>query len=554
MSNDASTKRLENAIDTLNIILNSVSSEVEETYNFRNISHLELCRAVKYWIEQLRILFGESISVEIVHGYNEDGIDLFIDLLNEKQIRFAVQIKSYEDIKDKHLNDAVHAQIGKSKKHILSRLVFAFAGDLNNETQEKRISIVLSEIHKINAIEPSISFVSPREFYTIYKVYKEKGYPVDYLNLNLNNIITLANSISHALTNEKRKAIVSIKLEYPINHDNNAFKVSFSHGLKEEGLALLDRIENLKEGEHIVIPKDTLTEFNIYEGEEKIFDQISDLTIIKSSRIIPISFYLLDPSDEVLNQLINIPFKKNIQGDSNQDDVVILSQTDELQPLRIKIEIKRIDKEKKIDRFGFSFDVEVQRNDVVNVLSAFEFLRSLETATSLKCTTENNQTIVNQPIKFKGNIDPKVYDLFKRLSEIQKVTGTVLKLPDDFSISWEQNNEINEILGAIRTGKIEDLDVNCEMELSRITALQIIDNIKKKNYTMEIPYKYQFNILGKEINLGDGVIVPSNIETVQNMEIIEQEYLNSSNSSVKIRLKMKGTYYLNWFRKKSNSK
>lgn len=87
---------------------------------------------------KFEIIFSLPVKLEIIHGNNEDGIDIYVDLMNGKSIRFAMQVKTYGDICKSNFNESVFAQIGKTTMHSLDKLVFVFAADLT--VQENKIS------------------------------------------------------------------------------------------------------------------------------------------------------------------------------------------------------------------------------------------------------------------------------------------------------------------------------------------------------------------------------------------------------------------------------
>ena len=179
--------------------------------------------------------------MEIIHGSNEYGIDLYIDLEKGERIKFALQVKSHSDISKSSFIESIHAQIEKSIRHGLERLVFAFAADLTK--QERKINNALGEIHTRNTVKDYIIVLNAPELYTMYNVYLKKLHPVDFLNINTSNVMELANKFSKLLSNNKRMAKVSISLEYN-NRTNNdeGFHVFLRSNEDNNDTNLVDRL------------------------------------------------------------------------------------------------------------------------------------------------------------------------------------------------------------------------------------------------------------------------------------------------------------------------
>ncbi|MDR4492424.1 MAG: restriction endonuclease [Candidatus Nitrosocosmicus sp.] len=296
--------KLDNVTDSLHLILNAIPSAIEEIISFEKVEHMELCEALKYWVEQLRLIFGYPITIELIHGNNEYGIDLYIDLGNKDKAKFAIQVKSYKDIEKSNFNDSVYSQIAKSKKHGLSKLIFAFAADL---TKQNKISHILSEIHTYNVLEDIIIVLNSRELFTIFYVYKRKLRAVDYLNLNFHNILQLANSFTNLLSNEYRKAKVSISLEYLNKEKSKGLQISLKHRIDVYESNLLDRVGNIQDDDKIIIPQEKIEHLEIFDNEQKVFSyNQGDLTITKKPDIVLFTIQSLSEEGSILSKIENM--------------------------------------------------------------------------------------------------------------------------------------------------------------------------------------------------------------------------------------------------------
>ena len=537
--------REENAINNLSLILNAKPSPVKDTTIFETISHPELCKAVKFWFEQLRLLFGEPINVEIVHGNNEDGIDLYINLLKEPIIRFAIQIKSYGDIKKGNFNDSVYAQIGKSIKHALTRLVFAFAADLTS--QDGKISHILSEIHKHNAIKSCLFVLNSAELLTIYNVYKNNLFAVDYLNINFENIFNLTTSIANLLSNERRKVKVSLELKYINNKAfSEGYRISLKHNLSGTDIGILDKQENLKEGESIAIPSKNIEIFEVTKDrEEKIFSKkVDEIRLFKTRKIIPISFQALSIESEILSELSNLPFVFEKQ---TEDKFSFLIQDDAF-PIRFKLHYEIIDKGRSSIKMSFSFNLEEHRSDVTTLYKGITFINALSYAKKLKIITEDIESIHENP-KIDNAIDSKYLNFVKKLSQIQETTGTILRIPFKPVISQIVITEVNNVIKGITTGKIDNLNLTFKSKGNRIQTLKLLKDIIESKKESIIQQRLTFKIFERQIDLGPGKIIAKQINGTKNLDETYQDLVSSNEEEVELFLKISGDYLLDWFQK-----
>lgn len=172
MSNESNT-RLNDSVDVLHSLLDVIPSAQEDTIIFKNIPHEELCKAVRYWFDQTRLCFGEPTQIEMIHGTNEAGIDIYLDLLKQPSVRFAFQLKSYSDIQDKEqsFSEKVHSQINRSHKHNLTKIVVGFAADMTDKEQNGKVNYVTSDIHQIKGDNEYVSLISSSlQFITHIKI------------------------------------------------------------------------------------------------------------------------------------------------------------------------------------------------------------------------------------------------------------------------------------------------------------------------------------------------------------------------------------------------
>ena len=134
------------AITNLCTLFDTEPCSIKETNQLITVTHDKLVEAFTYWIDQSKTFFGEPAIVRSFHSFKEEGIDITIDLLMQPQVRFGIQIKSYKDIQKKSFVGQVHEQISRSHKHNLSKLMLAFAGDMNDMSQNPYRELYLKYI------------------------------------------------------------------------------------------------------------------------------------------------------------------------------------------------------------------------------------------------------------------------------------------------------------------------------------------------------------------------------------------------------------------------
>lgn len=58
--------RLLDSIHILYSLFDIVPSPDHETQIFKGITHEDLCQALKYWIDQTKLFFGEVVQIQII--------------------------------------------------------------------------------------------------------------------------------------------------------------------------------------------------------------------------------------------------------------------------------------------------------------------------------------------------------------------------------------------------------------------------------------------------------------------------------------------------------
>lgn len=169
-----------------------------------------LITAIEYWFDQTKMFFGEPVSIMQEHNMREAGIDIIIELMVSK-VKFGIQIKSPSDRKIKNFSIHVKSQIFDSRKHKLSRLIIALAGDLNNKSHSQKIGAIKSELSQADMKD--VIVLGPKKMVTIYNAYMNKQHPMKHLLLDYETATLLIQGIAEALSNEERTVTAKIEIK-----------------------------------------------------------------------------------------------------------------------------------------------------------------------------------------------------------------------------------------------------------------------------------------------------------------------------------------------------
>lgn len=272
-----------NPTEILVKILNVESASDEETRKFSDVSHDELCIAVEYWIDQCKLLFGEPVILYQNQSLRDAGVDVSMNLLTS-EIKFGIQVKSYGDIQKDGFAKTVKMQITDSSKHKISKFILAFAGDLTDKSQSQKVRGFISEIGQMDNYE--ILIIPPEKLVTIYKAYKEKKHPLQFVALDYKEALKIMQGVGKNLSNDKRSVSVQLKVDFKHDIDESQYtkKLQYTIELDEDELDFLDNFENMHNtGQILTIPKEKFTKFKVFDNGK----EVDDLDKLNYLKIIP---------------------------------------------------------------------------------------------------------------------------------------------------------------------------------------------------------------------------------------------------------------------------
>jgi hypothetical protein len=531
----------------LNLILDVPASEEEETIEFRNILQEDLMKAMKYWIDQLKGLFAEVVEIKEIHGFNEEGVDIVIDLLNEPRIGLGIQLKTHGDIEiiETTFANKVHAQISRSHKHGLSYLILAFAGDLNNKSQKQKVAGIISDIHQNTQDNNYVTTISPEKLLTIYRAYKNHQYPLDFIKLDIENAILIGKMIGKALSNKEREASVKINIKY-----NNEFyqdekaKVEFKTELNSDEYGKFDKLEHLHDmkGE---VSLENIKDFKVYEKDKLIFSSPTESKILVTPEEQEFLLTIQSISDDgsIIDSLDNVPFK------TTEDEGFVKSTvSDENNPCRVEFLF-----DPKTNRVTWKLNIEYFRGDAIKLLKACTFWNLLKDAKQLKIIElpSNKPELVSMPQDIFKEIDKNLLAIIKHLAFIQEKTGYVLRLPKDLKNKSEELNKIIFISRGIEHGKVSKGKGTSKIKLSRIHTLEILDKYIKNRKLGEIERPIGMiyeKIFDTDVCLGYGKLKLFNPKPIKDAKELYEKFVNMNDEMVDLELEfLNSEILLEWF-------
>jgi len=215
------SKELDRVVERLLKLFDVRSSPDIETALFSNsevADHNAICKAIEYWLDQTKLVFGQAAYIIQNQSLRDSGVDLLIDI-PLSGFRFGVQIKSHNDIEETNFAKNVKAQVTDSRSHSLNKLIIAFAGDLTHKKQIEKVRGLISELHQIAKEDNYIFMIPPEKVLTIYHAYTAGEHPLKYVLLDNKNAFIFARGLEDSLSNETRKAKIRIEIKY-IHHED----------------------------------------------------------------------------------------------------------------------------------------------------------------------------------------------------------------------------------------------------------------------------------------------------------------------------------------------
>jgi hypothetical protein len=495
MSGSPTDFQKQQSLDKLVTLFNVKTSPIESTGYFKkaHVSHNDLCDAFAYWIDQVKMVFGEPVSVIQNQSLRDAGVDVLIDL-QRSGIKFGIQVKSPGDVDNKGLSREVHAQITQSHRHNLHKLVLAFAGDYTTKEHPQRVGGLISELHQGDY--GYLLIIPPEKVITIYKAYKDKENPMRHVSLVFETATRIISGIAESMSNENRTVSANIDIKYKIE-DKSQYKytstLKFTTG--KEGAKILDELENA----HIVgdiVKIDNVEKVKVRDmaGNEVISETPHEGKLFAWSErqdALPLVTQIVDPEGKTVASMDPRMFKITKIGQE-----VHLKPTDASTPLTMELVL--LEQENKMT---FEIGIDANKGDAVQIFDAIEYVESLKAPNKLKVIDfKFDQTMtLDPPESFNIKADPARYNTARALSFIQKYTGKQFFMPDQ--LTKAELLEMMELATLIETGQASINRVILMMEKKE--ALRMLDAYEKnqiddKSTTTITVFK---KILGQDVTV-----------------------------------------------------
>ena len=461
------------------------SGDKEDTIQFKEISHENLCYAVLYWIEQNRLVLVEPINIFITQSLRDEGVDIVLDFLTSG-IKIGFQIKSYNDIRDKEFTPKLKSQITTSKKHGLNKLFICLCGDLTDKSQLEKMSGISSEIDEINKTDDYMYVLSPLKMIQIYEAHEEKKHPLRYA-LNMGTVRKMLNSIVEALSDHPLY-VPTIKFEYKLREEidipdsHHSFRLSLKDGAFEDDMSLFDKIrEAHMTGESFRIPGDKIIELADTDNDKEFtFDPEDSFIEIKPvfPTLPPSSVYIQNEDGKRTRYYDDIVFirEKLVDGivhlRSRNDDKLII--------FRISI-----DTNSNAVSIGLKFNF--KDSDVGQILHFFKFQNELLAEKFLVFSSEQGEMGGIPTIKEIQPIPQEWIDLFEKLVFIQDTIEKPIFLegvPDQDLI-----HDILALYELLSEGETQKIMIKLEFTIKKKNLVPLIKRYKKQGFINDLKWK-----------------------------------------------------------------
>ena len=364
-------------------LLNPPSLPIKQTSQFKGIPHDEILYAYKYWIEYLKLLLPEPVSVEILQGQQDEGVDLVVKFLSSEK-KVGIQVKSYNEIKNETFQSTIMAQITRSRKHNLSKLLIVPCGHLENRSHSAKIRNLMSQIDQLDDNNYAL-VIQPQNSLPIYLCYKNKKHPINYLRKN-KKTMDLIKGLEDALSTDELDARINVKFtnkklpkKRKSDHEIHIKFAPFDPSEPENPMDRFWRVSQL--GETVRFGEDEIKE---------IVTKYSDGTIKKSST----SFEIFSMKDSKGPFEI---FPKGNESESIKNVILYKEQTDgttaiiktgkEILPWEVEIDILK-------SQMGFKLGLNLSMADFGHVAKTERIWRqSLKTGTLIFRDLENKSDL-----------------------------------------------------------------------------------------------------------------------------------------------------------------
>jgi hypothetical protein len=414
-------------LDLIDGIFNCGGVSTEETKAFQNISHEGLCQAFQYWLEQMRIIMGEPVNIVITQSLRDEGIDVLIEFLKSK-VKIGFQIKSYNDVQQKTFTQSCVAQISRSKKHGVFRLIMAIGADMTDSSQKEKVRGLTSEISQM---DDYCKVFSPEKTLTIYQTFEKKVHPITKIE-GKGDIALIIHELQKKLSQDpyyEHKIDWTAELKDNAKHKDYPIKFNLITKNLAGSKTLLDLLKEAElTGKPVTIPKENIETFEVFKDGALLIpkdSKVDHLTITAEKPEVVLTLEVNDLGDDPPLVFESLRFVI----DATVGSTVHFSTHENNYPYIFSFSLEN---EKNIGNFSISIQ------DSANAKHRYNLLRLLDALNAGKeLVFKNADRQEVSRVLTKSNPEMAVPEaelrLFRDLSYIQDRTISEISVPDNIT-------------------------------------------------------------------------------------------------------------------------
>jgi hypothetical protein len=509
-------------------IFNCKGTYTDETRRFQGISHEALCQALQYWLEQMRITISEPINIVITQSLRDEGIDVLLEFLKSK-VKIGFQIKSYNDINQKEFTQSCIAQISRSRKHNINRLIIGVGADLTDVHQREKVRGLTSEISQMG----DFCFVfSPEKTLTIFQTFEKKEHPITLVE-GTGDALLIIHELQKKLSQDQyydHKISWKSTLKEKYRESGNPVEFKMVVNQPPGSKNILDILKEISlTGKSFTIPAENVEKFEVIKDGKVVTSdkKITPITITPEKRKITLTLETIDFIDNSLLHFENIIFVV----DSVVGTTVYLSTHDNALPYQIQFCVE-------IEGLLGNFSAAIK--DPASVSQRYKLMRfvaAIHAGKELILKSPNGDAIlVGQSNVNLEAIPKRKLELFQQLNFIQEKTGKEIYPPK--TLMPEDLKNITFAYELLTKGKAEIKSFEFSNEFNKseaISFLQLFKQGKMRNCALnDVPVEIE--LFGKKMTLGLGIYRIPEAILVEDLTKVEKsiEHLGENRKIIKI--------------------
>lgn len=488
-------------LERLQDMLSVQPSPIDRTAIFRNTSHDELCKAFNYWLSQMQLLFGRPVNISEFHGPLEQGPDLVLDFVGAN-IKFGIQVKSYQDVQAQGFQSRLMSQITYSGKHGLSKLFVVICSDMTDSSQSSKTRIVLSELSQIG--DYAIP-VPPEKAVIVLECFRGNQHPLSYIR-GTKQVARALEGLARAPSDDTHIADIKISLESreQLNADDYPLRTDISFKPGDSALNGMDLIRIAKAGQPVTIPGEMIERLVVLDKDGKPLvpegAKVEWLKLVPEiAKLPPVNIVTRDPSSGNAIRLEGIQFvRQKLVG-----DVLYLASDDEPQPFELTLELN-------LGKHTANFDgrIDDELADAKDALLFSKFMTSVLKSGGLEIRDSVSDSLLIPMDLSNTGLSKDTYDawieLLENLSLAQDLMRVKIKAPMSPTV-WdlEASRKMRELL---ETGRTQLPFFRFDIPCGKADLSKVISNLRERGgtYSMSVSVgEFIFPVCGQKLSVRD---------------------------------------------------